>query len=730
MSKDLINFILEIGVEELPSRLLQPVSDHIKTEITSVLEENKIKFAGIETHSTPRRLFFYIDSLEKSRDEESLEVKGPPEKAALDQDKKFTQAALGFAKKNNVNEADLVVKDGYVYAQTIIPALPSKSVLEEALAKIISSVPGERYMRWGNGSVKFSRPLQWIAAVIDDKGKNETLKFNVENLEASNLSYGHRFLDPASFEIKSKDQYFEQLKKQGVYLEEKERQEIIKSKAQELAKSINGEALIEDDLLNEVTGLIENPSPILCSFDESYLKLPECVIITVMAAHQRYFPIFSTGTEKKLLPYFITVSNNPLKEAEQNIREGNEKVIIPRLKDAEFFFNEDNKISLEDRISKLEKINFQSGTMAQKVKRIEKIAQHIFEELKPTFDENPAKLDSEKLDSTTESQTLEAAKLCKSDLTSQMVFEFTELQGEIGETYAVHQGKSKETAKAIGEHYKPRFAGDDLPSTISGKIASVADRIDSLVVMFALGKSPKGSADPFALRRQANGLLEVIIHSHLILDLDKLVDTAAKIAEEDLGTGRMIKKHKGKGDKKEVIEVPELDWSKGTPLLKEFLTQRLGFVFEMLHKNKEVNTAVLASGNPLQDLNKKHMLIHFVYGLQEEKDFPQFLEAAKRISRIGDKNIGSDVQKDKFVTDYEKKLDESFGSISKIASEKVINEVPIGPEELLRLTGPINEFFDNVLVNDENEEVKKNRHALVNRASNLLGEIADFNLIN
>ncbi len=727
------NFLLEVGVEEFPAKLLKPVSNHIKTELLKLLDESGIIHGEAEIEYTPRRLFFEIQSVSEGTESKTEELKGPPAKVGM-LDGKFTQAALGFAKKNNIPETDLFEKDSYVYGKQFVEGISTKELLESKLAYILSNVPGERFMRSAYGEVKFSRPLQWLAALIYDDKASEIVSFEIEGLKSSNISYGHRFLAPASFEIKNRDQYFKQLEKQGVVLNIEKRKEIIAKETQELAKSINGFAYINPELLDEVANLVESATPVLCDFDSAYLKLPSCVSITVMESHQRYFPVLKTEakdtSDSELLPYFITVSNNPLEKAQKNIKEGNEKVIVPRFKDAEFFFDEDNKIKLEERLEKLATVNFQSGTMLQKAERIEEIAKYLAYELSTTYDRNPEKLAEEKLDKETREDIALAAKLAKADLSSQMVFEFTELQGEIGGIYAKHQGQSETVSKAISEHYKPRFAGDTAPKTIGGKIISIADKIDSLVLTFALGKIPKGSSDPFALRRQANGLLEILIHCHLIANVDKLVDFAIDTGKSQLAGGKMIKKHKGKGEDKKVIEVPELDWEKARAAVKVFLKERVEFVFETFHKEKEVNKAVLATGNSLAQLNKKHMMIHFVYDLETDKHYPKFAEAANRIMKIGDKELGDIPDPQKFVDDSEKELYAAFKNLEKLRTLEIVNDVPLKRDEILMVTEPVNNFFDKVMVNDKDESIKKNRHALVNYASSLLEEIADFTLIS
>lgn len=721
------NFILELGVEELPAGLVRGISEHIKNSIANLLKENEIAFKEIENQYTPRRLFFCVHELEAQVADKELEIKGPPEKIAVQGSGNtltYTQAALGFAKKNGVEESQLTVKDGYVYAKVFVKGVSSQKLLEENLESILNSVPGERFMRWANGEVKFSRPIQWLASVIYDEKSCETLSFNLENLASANKSYGHRFLGPEAFEIKSREQYINELRDKGVYIDVAERKQVIRTKSEELAKSINGKVEIDEELLDEVANLVENPTPVLCEFDKQYLEVPECVLVTVMAVHQRYFPVYDSNS--KLLANFITVSNNPLPEAKQNIKSGNEKVIIPRFKDAEFFFKEDSKLSLEKRLEKLEKINFQAGNLFQKAQRIQKISEFLAKELSAKYDLNPAKLVDENLDAESQKNISRAALLSKSDLTSQMVFEFTELQGEIGGIYAAREKEAQQVADAISEHYRPRYAGDNIPSNIGAKIISVADKLDSIACIFALGKIPKGSADPFALRRQANGLLEIIIHSHFILDVDKLIDFSIDLAKAQFGSGRKITKTRGKGDNKKVIETDEFDWEEARANVKDFISQRLEFVFAINHKDLETNKAVLASPETLTKLNTKHMMIHYVMSLKEDSRWSELLEALTRISNIGDKTLGLEVDEAKFTDASEKEFFSALKDLNSEFDKEIINEVNIDREKIFALIKPIHKFFDNVLVNDEDQDIRKNRHSLVNFANSLALKIADF----
>ncbi len=717
------NFILEIGVEELPAKLLAPISNHIKEALVTLIKDSGLSFKDVITAYTPRRLFFEITDLAAASSDTELEIKGPPANIAL-KDGKPTQAALGFATKNNADAATLYERDGYVYAKVLQRGVSTAELLTTNIARIIAEVPGERFMRTADGTLKFSRPVLWIVALLG----SDLLKFSLEGLEASDISYGHRFLAPEAFKVKDSKQYRAELAKRSVILEASERKDLVRAKCAAIAKSLDAEIPIEEELLDEIVNLVEMPEPILCDFDKKFLEIPAQVLITVMAKHQRYFPLLKNG---ELMPYFVAVSNNPLSQARANIKSGNEKVITPRFKDAEFFVKEDAKLTLAQRSTKLEKINFQAGNMLQKSQRMVKITEYIINELKDVYANNPTISAGENLlDSKQVAAILEAALLAKSDLTTHLVFEFTELQGEIGGVYARKQGLSDITSNAIGEHYKPRFAGDELPATIGAKIISIADRLDTLVCFFAAGKVPKGSADPFALRRQANGLLEIVLHCHLILNLDKLIDFAVSLAETEFGEGRTFTKSRGSGDNKKTTETKEFDWAFARIELKEFLRQRLPYIFEIFHKDTVINKAIIEAGDPLVDLNRRHMMTHLMYKLKGHSDFFKVVEAISRIVNIGDRSIGTKVNESKFVTEQEKAAYSCFKHLDSLLKNPTLYEEPFGAEELVAAVDPVNKFFEAVHVNDPDMELKINRHALVNYGASLFEQVCAFKLLN
>ncbi len=715
---NIADFIFEFGVEELPSGQVENISQYLEEKITQLLSDADISYKTTQSLYTPRRLLCHIKEIDLSIKDKEVEIKGPPETIAKTEDGKLTNAASGFLKKNNATEKDSYFKDGYLYLDQTIKGQSAKKLLEESLVEIIKNTPGIRFMRWGNSDAKFARPPQWLVAILGD----EILKLEFEDLKSSNLSYGHRFLGPESFEVKNFNQYKTQLEKQGVILDQKDREKIIIERSNALAKSIGAEAIFDQGLLNEIALITENPSPILCDFDPRFLEIPECVLTTVMIKHQRYLPLKKNG---KLIEQFIAISNNPLEKAKENIKIGNEKVIVPRFKDAEFFVIEDNKISLNDRLEKLEKLGFLKGTMLQKAKRIQVISEYISEKLSSSLKENPVINEELNL-----GDIKEAALLAKADLSTNLVFEFTELQGEIGGIYAAQQGLNSKIQSYIAEHYRPRFADDKQPTSLGGKIISIADKIDNIVCAFALGKIPSGSADPFALRRQANGILEIAIESRFILDLEELTTKVCGLQKIEFGNGGLVTKMKGRGEKRQEVKVNELNWEDTDQKVISFLEARLEFVFEQWHKNTAINKSVLSPAHPLKELNKRHMMIHFLTSINSQDGFENLIEGVNRIINIcKDKKFDSEIKPELFETDYEKDFYKISQKLSSYENQNLKYQPVYDSNDLFSAAKTITKFFDNVLVNSEKEEIRKNRQALVAYANKTFSNLADFSLI-
>jgi len=519
-------FLLEVGTEELPASFVSSALSQWKVALPAALEESFLSNDGIEFYGTPRRLAILISGLPTKQSDREEEAKGPPAKAAF-RDGKPTKAATGFAASRGVSVEDLEIRDTgkgeFVFVQQTIPGRPTAELLQEKVPEWILNLDGNRFMRWGDGELKFPRPIRWLVTLLDD----ELLPVRIENgseiCVSDRISQGHRVLHPESVSLSHAQAYKEALKKAYVSVDPAERRKAILQQVKKVAQSVSGHAEINDGLLAEVVDLVEWPTSIIGKFDEAFLALPSQVTITEMESHQRYFPVRPSEGSDELLPYFITVSNgDPAKSA--LITQGNERVIRARLADGQFFFAADRKKPLEDYVSRLASVTFEAslGSVLDKVNRVVGIAELLSEQLG--------------LSAAEKAQALRAAKLCKADLVTQMVGEFPELQGYIGQKYAAASGEPAAVADAIYEHYLPKGAGDTLPQTVVGQVVGIADRLDTLVSIFSIGKLPKGSSDPFALRRAANAIVSIVWESGLALNLrqvlTQIVQNFAKRHEE------------------------------------------------------------------------------------------------------------------------------------------------------------------------------------------------------
>ena len=506
-------YLLELGVEELPYGLIDSLCAQIKENFQKKLEENNASFASIETYSTPRRLVFIIDGLQEVQSDIEKTFKGPNLRVAVDENGNFTQAAMGFARKfgADVSELYYIEENGQQYVA--LKVCEKGKAIDELMPSIVPDcvlkVQGSHFMRWSAFDEKFSRPIRWIVSMLD----NKEIPVEITSIKSSKKSRAHRFCPDLNPEITSVDAYFDIMKNHNVIVNEDERKTAIVKAVKDLAASINAEVRIEDELLKEVTNIVEWPHPVLGNFDEKYLAIPEPVIVTVMASHQRYFPIY--GKDGKLLNGFITVANY-IGDDVSNIKNGNERVIKARLDDAIFFYNEDIKRPLIERIDDLAGMTFQKGlgSIKDKVQRIVEISAEIAKRL--GYQNDDSKLES----------ILRTALLCKADLTTSLVFEFTELQGVIGAHYAKINKEADSVALGIKEHYYPIVADAQLASSIEGQIVGIADKLDTVCAVFALNKIPSGSVDPLGARRAAVGILQTIMQKKLSLNLADLIDFA------------------------------------------------------------------------------------------------------------------------------------------------------------------------------------------------------------
>ena len=493
-------FLLEVGTEELPASFVSEAIAQWKDKIPTELKEQFLENEGIEYYGTPRRLSLLIKGLPERQPDREEEAKGPPAKAAF-KDGKPTKAATGFAASKGVSVDELEIRDTgkgeFIFVQQKIPGRATAELLQEMVPEWILGLEGNRFMRWGDGELRFPRPIRWLVTLLDSELLPIRLENGSEVCQSDRTSAGHRVLHPKNITLQTATDYVDALKKAYVSVDPNERKETILAQVKEVANSVKGHAVVDENLLAEVVDLVEWPTTVIGKFDDEFLELPSAVTITEMESHQRYFPVRPAKESDDLLPYFITVSNgDPAKS--KLITQGNERVIRARLADGKFFFDADQKKPLADYLPQLEAVTFEAslGSVREKVSRVEKITEFLCDHLDVGAQEKQ--------------HAIRGAQLSKADLVTQMVGEFPELQGYIGQKYAESSGEPQPVADAIYEHYLPKGAGDSLPQTITGQIVGIADRLDTIVSIFSIGKLPKGSSDPFALRRAANAIINIV----------------------------------------------------------------------------------------------------------------------------------------------------------------------------------------------------------------------------
>ncbi len=704
--------LFELGAEELPPDSLITLSNQIFNNICKQLNEQSISFNKTNTtiHATPRRIVISLKDLPVEQPLKTLEIKGPDKSKSFDTNGTPTQAAIGFAKKHKLEPKDLIIKKindiEYVFALTQAGGSKTKEILGNILPESIRQTTGKKFMRWGSYNETFSRPIRWIIALFD----NEIIKLNFASIESSNYTYGNKFLRNNKLYISSYKDYKETLLNNFVILNTSERINKITNDLENEAKKINGIALINKELVEEVANITEYPSPIVCSFNKEFLSLPSCIIETVLKKHQKNF--ITKDSKNNLLPNFIAFTNgadviNKEKQdfIKKQIQRGNEKVVKARLSDAQFFFKEDLKRTFQynERIKDLSKITFQKGlgSLENKVSRLTEISKYIYDKLKETTPINEPLED-----------ILTTTRLCKLDLSTHMVFEFTELQGEIGAVYAKINGFNENISQGIIEHYYPRFINDKYPQTFCGLICGLADKIDNLVCLFLIGKIPSGSADPFALRRQAQAIIEHTLNKNLKLNISDLINHT-----------------------KEKIQTTALKNNSGIDIEKkinEFLTQRFISTMEILGFESDLILSVTSITNPLEDLVKakdKILALKESFSSGKNEKLQPFLVAAKRLVRIVEETTNGHLIKNDLQTEHEKLLFEKLEDLENKANKEQYKTTLEYLNALTSLTQSINLFFDNVLVNDPNPKIKQTRQALLKKGKLLFERICDFNQI-
>ena len=682
MAKDLL---FEIGAEEIPAGFMPNILGQLKQLAETKLNDAHLPFESIETYGTPRRLALIVKGLADASAEISERHKGPSASIAYDADGNTTKAAIGFARGKGLDVADLVVEDGYIYAETKTAGVLAKDIVSEMLPQLITGLNFPKSMHWGDLDAKFVRPVRWLVALLDE----EVIPVEFATVQSGNVTRGHRFLGADEITIKNAASYVDTLKENFVMVDQDARRELISKQLHDMAASKNASIVWDDDLLEEINYLVEWPTALCGGFEESYLALPDAAIITPMKDHQRYFPL--VGQDGKLLPMFLTVRNGSDHSIEV-VQAGNERVLRARLDDAKFFFNEDRKKPLIDRQDGLTKIVFQEGlgNLADKTERLLKLGR-VFGEECGLHEDAAVVLER-------------ATELAKTDLTTGMVTEFTELQGVMGKEYALLDGESPEVAEAIFEQYLPRFAGDVLPQTEAGKVLSIIDKVDNIVATFSRGLIPTGSQDPYALRRQTIGILNILLGSEWNISLRPIF----KASMELLNVA---------ADKQEEL----------LNQVEEFFTLRLKNIF----LDREVPHHVidlLLSNNELSVADAEGLVNALLANRIDEN--VELVQAYTRMYNLVKDVEYTGVNSDLLKEDAEKAL---FEAASK-ASEASLAAWEAGDYAAVvavpaTLVPTINQFFEDVMVMDKDEAIKANRLQLVRLAYSVMAIIGDISAL-
>ena len=682
MAKDLL---FEIGAEEIPAGFMPNILGQLKQLAETKLNDAHLPFESIATYGTPRRLALIVKGLGDTSAEISERHKGPSASIAYDADGNATKAAIGFARGKGLDVADLVVEDGYIYAETKTAGVPAKDIVTDMLPQLITGLNFPKSMHWGNLDAKFVRPVRWLVALLDE----EVIPVEFATVKSGNVTRGHRFLGADEITIKNAASYVDTLKENFVMVDQDARRELISKQLHDIAASKNASIVWDDDLLEEINYLVEWPTALCGGFEESYLALPDAAIITPMKDHQRYFPL--VDQEGKLLPMFLTVRNGSDHSIEV-VQAGNERVLRARLDDAKFFFNEDRKKPLINRQDGLTKIVFQEGlgNLADKTERLLKLGR-VFGEECGLHEDAAVVLER-------------ATELAKTDLTTGMVTEFTELQGVMGKEYALLDGESEEVAEAIFEQYLPRFAGDVLPQTEAGKVLSIIDKVDNIVATFSRGLIPTGSQDPYALRRQTIGILNILLGSDWNISLRPIFKASM-----------------------ELLNVPAEKQDELLGQVEEFFTLRLKNIF----LDREVPHHVidlLLSNNELSVADAEGLVNALLANrIDENVELVQaYIRMYNLVKDVEYTGVNSDLLKE----DAEKALFEAASKASEASlAAWEANDYTAVVAVPATLVPAINKFFEDVMVMDKDEAIKANRLQLVRLAYSVMAIIGDISAL-
>lgn len=682
MAKDLL---FEIGAEEIPAGFMPNILGQLKQLATTKLNDAHLPFESIATYGTPRRLALIVTGLADTSADISERHKGPSASIAYDTEGNATKAAIGFARGKGIDVADLVVEDGYIYAETKTAGVPAKNIVADLLPELIHSLNFPKSMHWGSLDAKFVRPVRWLVALLDE----EVIPVEFATVTSSNVTRGHRFLGADEIIIANPASYVQTLKDNFVMVDQDERRQVITDQLHVIANEKNADIVWDDDLLEEINYLVEWPTALCGGFEDSYLSLPDAAIITPMKDHQRYFPL--VNKEGKLLPMFLTVRNGSNHSIEV-VQAGNERVLRARLDDAKFFFNEDRKKSLIDRQEGLTKIVFQEGlgNLANKTERLLQLGR-VFAETCGLHEDATVVLER-------------ATELAKTDLTTGMVTEFTELQGVMGKEYALLDGESEAVAEAIFEQYLPRFAGDLLPVTEAGKVLSIIDKIDNIVATFSRGLIPTGSQDPYALRRQTIGILNILLNSEWNIPLQPIFVESMNLLNVPLNK------------QEELLQQVE-----------DFFILRLKNIYldrevphhilDLLLSNRELTVADVEGYVKALQANRIDENVELVQA------YTRMYNLVKDVTFIG-------VNESLLTVKAEQDL---FAVATIAAQDSLAAWLDSDYDTIVALPNTlvptINKFFEGVMVMDKDEAIKNNRLQLLRLAYNVMAIIGDISAL-
>ncbi len=686
MGKELL---LEVGTEEVPAGFLPGALAGLRDLCEERMKEERLAFETVETFGTPRRLILHVEGISEQQEDLNKTVMGPAKSVAFDAEGNPTKAAMGFARGQGIDVEDLAIqetsKGEYISAVKKEFGLPALDVLQKILPPMITSLQFPKSMRWGSGTLRFARPIHWILALYNE----EVIPFEVDGIKSGNLSRGHRFMSPGSYTVHSIKSYKALSRDHALMFNPDDRRKEIEKQIQEIEKEVGGRVIPDEGLLEEVVYLVEYPTALCGSFEKGFLSLPRQVLITSMREHQRYFSM--ENDQGDLIPHFITVSNTRPKDTSAIVA-GNERVLRARLTDGLYFYKTDCKRSLYEYVEDLKGVTFQEklGTLFEKVERIVELATWLSKE-KGLADPDLAS---------------RAALLCKADLCTEMVGEFPTLQGEMGREYALLSGEPEQVSRAIEEHYRPRYAGDLLPVTPEGSVVSLADKIDTIAGCFGVGLIPSGSEDPYALRRQTLGIVTILLEKGYPVSLHDMIDQAMNFL-----SGKISR------DSSEVK----------TEILDYFKGRLSGLLISHGHRYDTVE-AVLETG--FDQVPNVMARVEALSAFRKETLFEPFTVVCKRAMNIIKENKDCDVDQSLLKQECEKSLYQAILQ----SEEQVQALVPAGKyedalKEVASLRSPIDEFFDGVMVMDEDQKIRRNRLNLLTRIAVLVSGIADFSRI-